>query len=91
MANTWLGESRRSSVQIAADVLRLSNSKETSKSEVMGLVKMSHQQTQKYLDWLVQRQLLDVVEVGNNRYRYRSTPKGQTLVSVVDEVQEMLK
>jgi predicted transcriptional regulator len=90
MTNIWLGEGRRSSVQIAAAVLRLSNTKETTKSELMDCVRMSHQQTQKYLDWLVERQLLNMVESGKNRCRYRSTPKGQTLVSILDEVQQML-
>jgi predicted transcriptional regulator len=93
MASLWLGEGRRSSVQIAAAVLRLSNSKETTRSEVMDSIKMSHQQTRKYLDWLVELQLLNIIQTGNRRCRcrYRSTPRGQELVSIIDQVQEMLK
>jgi predicted transcriptional regulator len=90
MASVWLGEGRRSSVQIAAAVLKLSNTKETTKSELMDSVKMSHQQTQKYLDWLVQQQLLNIIETGKNRCRYRSTLKGQTLISILDQIQQML-
>jgi predicted transcriptional regulator len=90
MPSIWLEEGRRSSVRIAAAVLRLSNSKDTTKSELVKCVKMSNQQTQKYLDWLVELDLLNVFNGGNNRFRYRSTQKGQTLVSVVDEVQRML-
>ncbi len=92
MINPWLGVGHRSSVQIAAAVLKLSNGRQTTKSEVMDSVKMSHQQTQKYLDWLVERQLLDIVRTSDrrSRYRYLSTSKGQTLVSILDQVQQML-
>jgi predicted transcriptional regulator len=90
MTSIWLGEGRRSSIQIAAAVLKLSNNKETTKSELMDSIKMSHQQTQKYLDWLVERQLINIVPSTNRRCRYRSTLKGQTLISILDEVQQML-
>jgi predicted transcriptional regulator len=90
MANAWLGKGRRSSVQIAAAVLKLSDTKETTSSELKRYVKMSHQQTQKYLDWLVELQLLYITEGHGNCHLYRSTPKGKSLVSIIEEIQELL-
>lgn len=90
MTNMWLRGNRRSSVQIAAAVLRISDTKDTTKSELIDYVKISHKQIQKYLKWLVELQLLYMVNTENNHCLYRSTQKGQNLVSIVDEVQQLL-
>ena len=90
MTNLWRAEGRRSSIQIAATVLRLTNTRNTTQSELMDCVKMSHRQTQRYLEWLVGLQLLNIIEMNNHRRLYRSTPKGQNLVSILDEVQRLL-
>ncbi len=90
MPEIWLGQGRRSRVQIAAAVLRLSKSKDTTRSELMECVKMSHQQTQVYIEWLVELQLLNIIETGPHRQCYRSTPRGQKLVTIIEKVQRML-
>jgi predicted transcriptional regulator len=90
MAKSTLRPARRSKVEIAADVLRISSVKDTTRSELMERVNLCHRQTEIYLDWLVARKLLQTVESGRNDRSYRSTPRGQTLVSMINEVQRML-
>jgi predicted transcriptional regulator len=91
LSNLWRTDGRRSNVQIAAAVLKLTNTRDTTQAELKDCVKMSHRQTQRYLEWLVERQLLNIIEINNHRRLYRSTPKGQNLVSIIDEVQRLLK
>jgi predicted transcriptional regulator len=90
MKNLWLNKGRRSKVQIAADILKLSYKKDTTESELMKCVNMSHQQSKKYLNWLLKLELLNIIEVGQDCCSYRSTAKGQSLLSVLNKVRQML-
>jgi predicted transcriptional regulator len=90
MVNQWYKERRRSRIQIAANILKTSRTKDTSESELRKSVNISPLQTQKYTTWLVELRLLSIIKKDNICTYYRSTTKGQSLVSVVDEVEHLL-
>jgi predicted transcriptional regulator len=74
---------RRSSIEIIADMLRLG---EAGKTEIMYSVNMSYFQLQKYLNFLLERELIDKVKLGNPSVTYRVTPKGLNLLRSIDAV-----
>jgi predicted transcriptional regulator len=91
MPSLWQPEGRRSSIQIIAEVLKLSRGEEVNKTEIMSNVNMSYLQIQKYLGWLIQLEMLDEVAFGNNFTGYRITPKGLKLLNILENIQEMLR
>ena len=80
-------ERRRSSIEVIADMLRLS---EAGKTEIMYSANMSYFQLQKYLNFLLQLQLIDKVTVGNPTVTYRVTGKGLRLLRNIDSILEVL-
>jgi predicted transcriptional regulator len=74
---------RRSSIEIIADMLRLG---EAGKTEIMYSVNMSYFQLQKYLDFLLERKLIDKVKLGNPSVAYRVTRKGLRLLRSIDAI-----
>jgi predicted transcriptional regulator len=74
---------RRSSIEIIADMLRLG---EAGKTEIMYSVNMSYFQLQKYLDFLLERKLIDAVKLGNPSVSYRVTRKGLRLLRSIDAI-----
>lgn len=74
---------RRSSIEIIADMLRLG---EAGKTEMMYSVNMSYFQLQKYLNFLLDRELIDKVKLGNPSVTYRVTKKGMRLLRSIDAV-----
>lgn len=74
---------RRSSIEIIADMLRLG---EAGKTEMMYSVNMSYFQLQKYLNFLLDRELIDKVKLGNPSVTYRVTRKGLRLLRAIDAV-----
>jgi predicted transcriptional regulator len=74
---------RRSSIEIIADMLRLG---EAGKTEMMYSVNMSYFQLQKYLNFLLERGLIDKVKLGNPSVTYRVTTKGLDLLRSIDAV-----
>jgi predicted transcriptional regulator len=88
--NYWCKERRRSRIQIAATILKESRTKDASESELRKSVNITPLQTQKYTSWLVELRLLSIIKKDNIFTYYRSTTKGQLLVSVVDEVENLL-
>ena len=79
MVNCWNKEGRRSRIQIAANILKASHTKDICELELRKSVNMSHDQTQKYITWLVKLRLLNIIK-SDKMSCYRSTPKGQSLV-----------
>ncbi len=79
---------RRSSIEIVADMLRLG---EAGKTEIMYSVNMSYFQLKKYLSFLLERQLVDRVTVGNPSITYRVTKKGLELLRSIDSILETLE
>ena len=74
-------ESRRSSLEIIADMLRLG---EAGKTEIMYSVNMSYFQLQKYLGFMLDRGLIDRVALGNPSVTYRVTMKGLEVLRSID-------
>jgi len=74
---------RRSSIEIIADMLRLG---EAGKTEIMYSVNMSYFQLQKYLNFLLERKLIDKVKLGNPSVTYRVTEKGLRLLRSIDAI-----
>jgi predicted transcriptional regulator len=74
-------ESRRSSLEIIADMLRLG---EAGKTEIMYSVNMSYFQLQKYLSFMLDRGLIDKVALGNPSVTYRVTVKGLEVLRSID-------
>lgn len=91
MASMWDPAGRRSSIQIIADMLKISRSGEPSKTEIMSTVNMSYIQIQKYLTWLTQLGMIDMISSGNNIISYKISPKGLRLLSTLEDLQEMLR
>ncbi len=81
-------ERRRSSIEIIADMLRLG---EAGKTEIMYSVNMSYFQLQKYLSFLIERELIDRVALGNPSVTYRVTQKGLALLRSIDGILETLE
>ncbi len=78
---------RRSSMEIIADMLRLG---EAGKTEIMYSVNMSYFQLQKYLNFLLERRLIDKVTLGNPSVTYRVTRKGLRVLRSIDNILETL-
>ncbi|MBN1368921.1 MAG: hypothetical protein JW954_01630 [Dehalococcoidaceae bacterium] len=81
-------DKRRSSLEIIADMLRLG---EAGKTEIMYSVNMSYFQLQKYLNFLLERGLIDRVALGNPSVTYRVTKKGLGVLRSIDGVLEALE
>jgi len=81
-------DKRRSSLEIIADMLRLG---EAGKTEIMYSVNMSYFQLQKYLKFLLDRDLIDRVALGNPSVTYRVTKKGLNVLKSIDSVLEALE
>jgi len=81
-------DKRRSSLEIIADMLRLG---EAGKTEIMYSVNMSYFQLQKYLKFLLDRDLIDRVALGNPSVTYRVTRKGLNVLKSIDSVLEALE
>jgi predicted transcriptional regulator len=80
--------SRRSSMEVIADILRLG---EAGKTEIMYSANMSFAQLQKYLKFLLELKLIDKVTVGNPVVTYRVTKKGLRLLRSIDSILETLE
>ena len=81
-------ERRRSNIEVIADMLRLG---EAGKTEIMYCANMSYFQLQKYLNLLLQLNLIDKVAVGNPVVTYRVTRKGLRLLKSIDSILEILE
>ncbi|MDN4186513.1 MAG: winged helix-turn-helix domain-containing protein [Dehalococcoides mccartyi] len=78
---------RRSSIEIIADMLRMG---EAGKTEIMYSVNMSYFQLQKYLNFMLDRELIDRVQLGNPSVTYRVTAKGLELLRSIDNILDTL-
>ena len=79
---------RRTSLEIMADMLRLG---EAGKTEIMYSANMSYFQLQKYLNFLLERRLIDKVMLGNPSVTYRVTKKGLKILRSIDAILEALE
>jgi predicted transcriptional regulator len=81
-------ERRRSNIEVIADILRLG---EAGKTEIMYSANMSYFQLQKYLNFMLERNLIDKVKVGNPIVTYRVTEKGVRLLRNIDNILQLLE
>jgi predicted transcriptional regulator len=79
---------RRTSLEIMADMLRLG---EAGKTEIMYSANMSYFQLQKYLNFMLERKLIDKVTLGNPSITYRVTKKGLRILGSIDAILEALE
>lgn len=79
--------SRRSSIDIIGEILRLG---EANKTRVMYRVNMSHTQLQFYLHYLVERGLLELRKEGRRRVVYLPTDAGLGLLAHIDQIQSVI-
>ena len=79
---------RRSDIEVIADILRLG---EARKTEIMYSVNMSYSQLQKYLNLLLQLELVDKTLSSNQAVTYRVTAKGLRLLRSIDTVLDMFE
>ncbi len=86
----WQPEGRRSKIEITADILRLLRLGEVGKTEIMCTVRLTHNQTQKYIKWLLQLELVDEVRTEDKLVSYRVTKDGLKLLSAIENMQEVL-
>ena len=80
---------RRSNIQIIADILRLGEAKKT---EIMYSVNMSHSQLEKYLNFLMEKNLLEHSNGNGPGPRlYRTTETGKQLLQDIYKMAEALE
>ena len=81
---------RRSNIEIIADMLRVGENG-AGKTEIMYSANMSYAQIQKYLAFLLSREFISRVKVGNPMVTYHVTDKGSELLRNIDRISEVLE
>ena len=77
---------RRSSLNVAADILRISGSK----TAIMYGGNLSYTQTKRYLRALTEQELIEVIDTASGRKEYRSTDKGRRFLELVDTLEDLV-
>lgn len=77
---------RRSTLDVAADILRINGSK----TAIMYGGNLSYAQTQKYIRVLTEQGFMEMVDEGARRRVYRSTEKGLKFLDLVDRIQNLM-
>lgn len=78
-----LSYSRRSHIEVIADILRIRGSK----TAIMYGANLSYAQTQKYVNLLIKQGLLHVATGNNGRRYYEPTPRGSHLLDMVNNLE----
>lgn len=78
-----LSSSKRSSLQIIADILKIQGTKVA----IMYRANLSYAQTQKYLELLLRHGLLESVTDPRGKRRYQATEKGKKLIHLVETIE----
>ncbi len=77
---------RRSSLDVAADILRINGSK----TAIMYGGNLSYAQTQKYLRILTEQGFIELDDQGVRNRKYRSTEKGRKFLELIDRLQNLV-
>ena len=80
-------DTRRSNIEIIADILRLGNTKKT---DIMYGCDLCFSQAQRYIPFLLERGLLEEYEVVKGRKTYRPTHEGEQLLTHIERVRELM-
>jgi predicted transcriptional regulator len=84
-------DSRRSSIHLMSEILRLLRLGDVGKTEVMYAVRLSYYQTQNYLRRLLELGLIQQAATDNHNSGYRITQKGLGLLGKLEQLQEQLQ
>ena len=79
----------RSRIQIIAAVLSLSAGG-ASQTDIAGRAKLNCRQVTAYLDWLLEVRLLETIFISDNCVLYKTTPKGNRLLTTLSKIQKLL-
>ena len=77
---------RRSSLDVAADILRINGSK----TAIMYGGNLSYAQTQKYLRILTEQGFIELVDRGVRNRKYHATEKGRKYLELIDRLQNLV-
>ena len=77
---------RRSTLDVAADILRINGSK----TAIMYGGNLSYAQTQKYLRILTEQGFLELDDRGVRNRKYHSTEKGRKFLELIDSLQNLV-
>ncbi len=77
---------RRSSLDVAADILRINGSK----TAIMYGGNLSYAQTQKYLRILTEQGFIELDDRGVRNRKYHSTEKGRKYLELIDLLQNLV-
>jgi predicted transcriptional regulator len=91
LLDIWKTNSRRTDVQILAEILTASSLSEVGKPEILVAVKISHLQAQKYIKRLLDLGLVDARFSEKNGVVYKTNEKGKKLLINVENIQELLQ
>jgi len=80
---------RRSNIEIIADILR-TGEHGAGKTEIMYSANMSYTQTQRYLGFLLEKEFLQKIKLGDTLTAYRVTDSGKGLLRTIDTLIGML-
>ena len=80
---------QRSNVEIIAEMLR-SGEKGADKTEMMTSEDMSQGQVQKYLDYLVNQDFINKMDLDDTMEVYKVTENGLKFLKAIDNLMEML-
>lgn len=90
MLDIWQPKSRRSNIQIMAEMLRVSNFGEMGKAELSSTVNISYSQMLRYLRRLEELGLVGARLKEKGQVNYHITEKGKQLLSNIESVQALL-
>lgn len=79
-------EPRRASIDVMADILRISGHK----TAIMYRANLSYAQTQRYLAVLMRQGLMKEVTGPTGRHHYQATDKGRKLLFLIENIESLV-
>ena len=90
MAEKWLLAGRRSSIQIIAEIISISEYTSTSKADIKEKAKISHKQSSEYRNRLIKLGLIQPAMDDNFKNRFQATSKGLQLLATIQSIKAIL-
>jgi predicted transcriptional regulator len=88
--DSWRAKHPRSRIEIVADILRLLRLGDTGKTQITQYANLSWDQGMKYIESLLDAELLEGIEEEMGLPCYRITKKGLTVLRLIEDIKEML-
>ena len=82
---------RRSSIDIIYGILTLLRLGAVGQTEIMYTANLSYYQMKKYLNRMIELELIEKMQKGYEHVTYKATLKGLKLLVAIENIQEMLK